>query len=263
MDRGINEFVETYEAPDGVIVDFDEREMCNCTWVQIQNKTGAEAMGRSIGNYVTIETNIMEHGKCGELDEIAKTVSEYLSKLISISDDASVLVVGIGNRNVIADSLGVRVADKVTATRHIADESEGIFRKVIRPVSVISPGVMGITGISTAEIIKSISDVIKPSLVILIDALSARKTSRLYSTIQMSDAGIIPSAGLTGKTNKQEINSEYLGIPTVSIGIPTVINAATIMTDFISLLSRAQSDNEDLDVLMIENINQYADDLFP
>jgi len=262
MNSTKHEFVESYETPDGVTVDSIETELCKCDWVQIQNGNGAEAMGRAVGNYITIETNILEHGRCGELDEIAKVVSEYLVRLMRISDDDSVLVVGIGNRSVIADSLGVRVADKVLATRHVASEVKNSCGESIRPISVISPGVMGVTGISTAEIIKSICDVINPSLVILIDALAARKTTRLCSTIQLSDTGIIPSAGLTGKSNKQEINSDYLGLPTISIGIPTVVNAATIMTDFLSLLTQEYSDDMELDESMIERIRQYTETLF-
>ena len=262
MNSTKHEFVESYETPDGVTLDSTETELCQCTWVQIQNENGAEAMGRAIGNYVTIETDIMYRGKTGELDEIAKIVSEYLTRLMGISDDASVLVVGIGNRSVIADSLGVRAADKVLATRHVASQVKNSRGEQIRSISVISPGVMGVTGISTAEIIKSICDVINPSLVILIDALAARKTTRLCSTIQLSDAGIIPSAGLTGKANKQEINSDYLGLPTISMGIPTVVNAATIMTDFMSLLSQEHGGDEELDESMIERIHCYAEDLF-
>jgi len=265
MEKAIHEFVESYETPDGVTLDFTETEFCQCTWVQIQNENGAAIMERAIGNYVTIETDIMYRGKTGELDEIAKIVSEYLTRLMGISDisdDASVLVVGIGNRNVIADSLGVRTADKVVATRHAVSEVKNYQGEPIRSISVISPGVMGVTGISTAEIIKSICGVINPSLVILIDALAARETTRLCSTIQLSDAGIVPAAGVTGKANKQEINSDYLRIPTVSIGIPTVVNAATIMTDFMSLLAQEHSDDEELGESMIKCIHQYAEDLF-
>jgi spore protease len=256
------EFVESQEMQDGVTLESFETELCKGSWVQIQNENGADAMGREIGNYVTIETDILYLGKTGGLDEIAKTVSEYLVKLMGIPNNASVLVVGIGNRNVIADSLGVRAADRVMATRHVANQVENGRSEPIREVSVISPGVMGETGISTAEIIKSICGAIEPSLVILIDALAARKTSRLCSTIQLSDAGIIPSAGLTGKANKQEINSAYLGIPTVSMGIPTVVNAATIMADFVSLMSQEHREDEDLDESMMEKITQYADALF-
>ncbi|MCL2386632.1 MAG: GPR endopeptidase [Defluviitaleaceae bacterium] len=263
MNSTKHEFVDSYEPPNGVTLDTTETELCQCIWVQIQNESGVEAMGKPVGNYATIETDILLHGKMGELDEIAKTVSEYLAKMINISDEDSVLIVGIGNRNIISDSLGVRVADKVMATRHVAHQVEASNGKPIRTVSVISPGVMGVTGISTAEIIKSICNVINPSLVILVDALAAGKTSRLCSTIQITDTGMTPAAGILGKGNAQTIDFDYLGIPVVGIGMPTVINAATIMIDFISLLSQAHSDSEELDVAMVESIHQYADELFP
>jgi spore protease len=269
MDNSKHEF-QSYETPDGVTMDTTETEFCNCDWVQIQNENGVEVMGRPVGNYVTIETNMLVHGRTGNLDEIAQTVSEYLVKMMGISDNDSVLVVGIGNRNVTVDSLGVRVADKVLATRHVAHEVESASGKAIRTVSVISPGVMGVTGISTAEIIKSICDVIKPSMVILIDALAARKTSRLCSTIQITDTGLSPSAGLLGQGKAQVIDSDYLGIPVLGIGIPTVINAATIIAETMNLFvdshegdrSQDTNDSEALDELLVEKVNQYTGELF-
>jgi spore protease len=137
----------------------------------------------------------------------------------------------------------------------------------VRPVSVIVPGVMGVTGISTAEIIKSICGEIKPDLVILIDALAARSTPRLYSTIQMTDTGLTPSAGLANDTvPRQAINRDFLGIPVISIGIPTVINAGAIIADAISMFANCHenpdSDDNALDPEMLENIHQFADAMF-
>lgn len=262
MDNTKHEF-ETHETLNGVIATSTETEFCYCSWIQIQDENGAEEMGKPIGNYITIETDILEHGKMGDLDEIAKTVSEFLLRLTNISDDDSILVVGIGNRNILADSLGVRVTDKVIPTRHTVEEINNQFGTSIRTVSVISPGVMGTTGMSTAEIVKSICSEMKPSLVILIDALVALKTHRLYSTIQLSDTGLTPSGGISkNKNNTQTINSDYLGIPVIGIGVPTVINVANIMVDFISSFSQAFSD-EELDASLIESIHEHADSLFP
>jgi spore protease len=269
MNNATHEF-QKHEEPDGFTIDSIEADLCKCTWVKIQDENGEEAIGRSIGNYVTIETNIFENGQCGDLDEIAETVSEYLLKMMDISDEDSVLVVGVGNRSVIADSLGVRVADKICVTRHVVDEVNALHEMNLRPVSAISPGVMGITGLNTAEIIKSICDEIKPSLVIVVDALAASKTLRLCTSIQITDTGITPSAGMLGRNKTQTINAEYLGMPVISIGVPTVINAATIVADVLSLIVQKnegyapQNSDEDeiLDAAMIENIHHYADELF-
>jgi len=265
MDNTKHEF-HSFEMPSGVTVDSIEAELYKCDWVQIKDENGVAIMGRPMGNYITIETNILEHGRTGEIDEIAKTVCEYLIKIMAVCDIAdkdSVLVVGIGNRDVTADSLGVRVAEKVLATRHITNELECITGKAVRSVSVISPGVRGITGISTAESIKSICGAIKPSLVILVDALAALQTSRLCSTIQITDTGLSPSAGLLGHSKAQVVNSDYLGIPVVGIGIPTVINAATIITDAFNLLPNPYGNgNESLGDLMFERINRHIGELF-
>jgi spore protease len=263
MDKSNHEF-HSHEMPDGVTLDSCETEFCECDWVQIQDENGAEVMGRAVGNYVTIKTDILERGRTGDLENVARTVSEYLMKMMNLSDEDSVLVVGIGNRSVIADSLGVCVADKVLATRHVASEVICASGKPIRSVSVISPGVMGVTGINTAEIIKSICGVIEPSLVIMIDALAAQKTSRLCSTIQLTDTGIIPSAGLLGKENCKEINRNYLGIPVIGLGIPTVVSASTIMADAINLLSQrhGENDSEELDDVMIASLKKHANELF-
>jgi len=259
MDNSKYEFQN--DMPEGVTVDSSDTELCNCSWIEILDENGSETMGKPIGNYITIETDILGCGRNNDLDEIARTVSEYLVKIMGITVNDSVLVVGVGNRNITADSLGVRVVDKVWATRHIADEAEDLLGKAIRMVSVISPCVMGVTGISTADTVKSICDAIKPSLVIVIDALAARKTHRLYSTIQISDTGLTPSGGLLGNT-KQRIDSEFIGLPVISIGVPMVVSAATIIADFMGYVMEEHGDDEEIDALMIENISQYANELF-
>ena len=255
--------LDTNELPDGVTMVSTETEFCNCSWLHIEDENGVEAMGRPIGNYITIETAILEHGKMGDSEEIARTVSDFLLKLMNVSDDDLILVVGIGNRNVIADSLGVCVADKVVPTNHVLDElNEKFGTTSIRRVSVISPGVMGTTGMSTAEIIRSLCDEMKPSLVILVDSLAAIKTHRLYSTIQITDTGLTPSGGM-GNKNARTINSDYLGVPVIGIGVPMVISVANIMIDFMgSSYSQAYAGKE-LEDWMIEHINEYADALFP
>jgi len=268
MDKTINEF-ETCEEPAGAIVESYKNKFCECEWIKILDENTADAMKRPVGNYITIKTNILEHGATSNLDEIAKTVSDYLVKMMDIANSDSVLVVGIGNRNAIADSLGVRVAEKIWTTRHIVDEADKRYGKIIRPVSAITPGVTGVTGISISDIIKSICDKTKPSLVILVDAMAAGKTLWLNSSIQIRDTGITPSSGICGKKDKQKIDYDFLGVPVISIGVPTVMNAATIIMDAMSLLHKYEDDTpkdlndyERLDDLKIENIKQFADKLF-
>ncbi|MCL1862562.1 MAG: GPR endopeptidase [Defluviitaleaceae bacterium] len=248
-----------HEIGDGFVIKSEETELCKSALLQIKNKNGEKAMGMPVGHYLTIETGILECGRNGRLEEVAKTVSEHLVKMMKIPDDAPVLVVGFGERNMITSCLGARVVDKIFVTRHLVDEARESLGIEVRPVSVITPGVTDSTGISTAEIIKSICDATKPSLVITIDSLAAQEASGLCSKIQIRDTGITLSYGSPENPNKQVINPEYLGIPMVSIGIPTVINAADIIVD---AMNRVFPDRDTVDAELLENIHRLSDTMF-
>jgi len=257
---------QTDEAPDGVTIDTTNTELCECDWIQVQDENGAEITGQPIGNYITIKTDILGFGKIGELDKIAETVSDYLLKIMNmyVSDDDSVLIVGIGNRNCVVDSLGVRVADKIVVTGHFPRESVELLGGGIRPVFVTTPGTTGCTGLNTAKTVKSICDMMKPSLVILIDALVARGVTRFCSSIQISDIGMTPGGGVQGKNAGQTINSDFLGVPVIGMGVPTVLNIATILDDYANELLQAHNiDIGDLEESLAETLSQYMDKLFP
>ena len=236
------------EITDGFTVHVDENKYCKCDWVQVYNETGAKTKGRPIGNYVTIRVDINRLFDLASelpLRKATLTVAEYLAKLLNLTRDDSVLVVGIGNSKITADCLGVRTAQKVEALRHIASEVNELFEEEdwIREISVICPGTMSDTGMTTAEVVRGICNEIKPSKVLLIDALAAQGTQRLHRTIQMSDTGLTPGAG-TGRTdNLQTIDAEYLDIPVVSIGIPMVVSTEVIIADFMRSLQQADDDN--------------------
>lgn len=199
------------------------------TWVRITNKKGAESMGKPIGNYVTLESPSMKENDADAHEEIIKVLSRNLVKLTKIDKNSLILVVGLGNRYVTPDSLGPNVISKILVTRHITETLPEQIDDAVRPVSAIAPGVMGITGIETGEIVKGITDSIHPDLIIAVDALAARRSNRINSTIQMADTGVIPGSGVGNK--RMALNKETLGVPVIAIGIPTVVDAATLVND--------------------------------
>lgn len=215
---GVEMAVEEVEAVEAVV-----------TWVAVTSEEGATAMGKPVGNYVTLETPIMQENDPPSHEMLADILAQKLMALCPLSPDASILVIGLGNRHVTPDALGPQVCDRLLVTRHL----EGVVpihqAGALRSVCAIAPGVMGITGIETAEIAKGIIDKVKPQLVVAIDALAARRTSRINATIQMTDTGINPGAGMGNQ--RTPINQSTMGVPVIAIGVPTVVDAATLVND--------------------------------
>ncbi len=224
------------EEIDGIEAEeIKENEKIKITKVKVTNQNGAEAIGKPIGNYITIDIKKLKVATPEDIQKAAEVLARELRKLI---DEHSakideILVVGLGNEYVTPDSLGPKVIADIDVTRHILKYMPEILDPNTRPVSAISPGVLGTTGIETLEILKGIVDNTKPKLLIIIDALSSKSIERISSTIQLADTGIVPGAGV-GNTRK-EISKDTLGIPVIAIGIPTVVEAATIASDSIDL----------------------------
>lgn len=219
---------------EGVELYVDNIDNIEVSWVNIKNEKGQETMGKPIGNYVTIESESMKENDVITHEKITDIFSKNLIKLCNLDENSTILIVGLGNWNVTPDALGPKVISKVLVTRHIRDTLPKEIDKGVRPVSAISPGVMGITGIETAEIVKGVVDRLNPDIVIAIDALATRKTSRINATIQMSDTGIAPGGGMGNK--RKILNKETLGVPVIAIGVPTVVDAGTLVNDTIDLM---------------------------
>ena len=206
------------------------------THVKITTEEGAKKIGKPIGNYITVEIKDLQY----EDEEIcrrgAKAVESELKKIIKLSKEASVLVAGLGNRYITPDSIGPKTIGKLTVTRHITKEGGEGFDFDVRAVSAIAPGVLGITGIETGEILRAVSDKIKPSLIIAVDALASRKLSRLGTTIQICDSGISPGSGVGN--NRKALTKETLGVPVIAIGVPMVVDAATLTSDAIETVGK-------------------------
>ena len=213
--------------PKGVESETYEKNSVIFTKIRITDESGAKSLGKPVGSYVTAE--IPSLIKTAVLDEeTVEAISHELKMLLP--KKGTVLVVGLGNTDITPDAIGPASVDMVLATRHITDElSESIGLGDLRPVAGFIPGVLGKTGIETAESIKGIVKSVNPCAVIVVDALAARKLTRLGNTVQMSDTGIIPGSGVGNA--RVAVNRETLGVPVISMGIPTVVDAQTLVND--------------------------------
>lgn len=204
--------------------------------VKITNEKGEEAIGKKKGVYVTIDLKELKLAGDDEIQKASETLANELKNIINahINNKEDIMVVGLGNIYVTPDSLGPKVINEIDVTRHIIKYLPQYIDENARPVTAISPGVLGTTGIETVEVLKGIVDNVKPKLLIVIDALASRSIERISSTIQISDTGIIPGAGV-GNTRK-EISENTLGVPVIALGIPTVVESAVLVNDCLDLL---------------------------
>lgn len=211
---------------------YNEEKEIQITTVKIMTENGAKIMRKPVGTYITMEAPDMTVPDAEYQTELAKELAFYLKELLNLEKkDYTVLVVGLGNRNVTPDALGPLVVEELHVTRHIIKEygKYAVAEDESHMVSAIAPGVMAQTGMETSEIIKGIVNEIHPDFVIAIDALAARNTKRLNRTIQIADTGINPGSGVGN--HREGITKETLGIPVIAIGVPTVVDAATIVRD--------------------------------
>ena len=219
---------------DGVIVDEDVIDDTKVTKVTIKNENGAKVLGKPVGNYITIDIPDYTVYDGEIMENVSEVIGKTMKALINMTQDKTALVVGLGNWKVTPDALGPKVVEKIMVTRHLKDVMPEAIDDSIIPVCAISPGVLGITGIETGDVIKALVEKIKPDLVVCVDALASRRIDRVNRTIQISDTGISPGAGVGN--HRMKINEETLGIKVVAVGVPTVVDAATIANDSIDLV---------------------------
>lgn len=221
--------------------------------VYILNENGEQAIGKPKGTYITIDVKNLKLAGEDEIQKTSEIVSNELRNIIDqhAQKQGELLIVGLGNIYVTPDALGPKVINEIDVTRHIIKYLPQYVEEGTRSVSAISPGVLGTTGIETVEILKGIVDNVKPKLLIVIDALASRSIDRISSTIQISDTGIVPGAGVGNV--REEISQKTLGIPVIAIGIPTVVELATLVSDgidiFIDRLQEKAESNEYLNKL--------------
>lgn len=216
--REIYQKANKLEEIDGIETNQEEiNENIKVERVKITNENGEKAIGKPIGNYITIDIKKLKIAQDEEIQKAAETLTKELKQVIGnhIDQQGEILVVGLGNIYVTPDALGPKVINEIEVTRHIINYLPQYVEEGTRMVSAISPGVLGTTGIETVEILKGIVENTKPKLVIVIDALASRSIERISSTVQLSDTGIVPGAGV-GNT-RSEISQKTLGVPVVAI----------------------------------------------
>ena len=214
------------------------------TLVRIETDHGARVMEKPKGTYITMEAPNLVVPDEDYHREISRELAHHLKELLHLEKERSVLVVGLGNRDITPDALGPRVIQNLKITRHIVKEygKAGMGEEKVHLVSSLVPGVMAQTGMETMEIIRGVIAETKPDVVVAIDALAARSMKRLNCTIQITDTGINPGSGVLNF--RTGLNQESLGIPVIGIGVPTVVDAATIVHDAIAHLLESLEEAE-------------------
>ena len=236
------------DAP-GVSSEEDEIDEVKITRVKIETEEGAEHIGKPIGNYITLDAPKIKQNDPDTNERIYKVLAKELQALTGTDIKQSVLVVGLGHQNVTPDALGPKVVENVEVTRHIIEYAPDILNRPVRSISAIAPGVLGTTGMETSEVIRGVVDKIRPDFVIAIDALASRKLERISTTIQIADTGINPGSGIGNK--RTAISKDTLGVPVIAIGVPTVVDAATMANDTIDLMLKNMDKNTS------QNTNDY------
>lgn len=218
----------------GVMVENAGDDEIRITRVRVTTPAGEKSIGKPMGNYITLEIPGLRENDQELYENTCKALAKELSSILELNEKTMTLVVGLGNWNVTPDALGPKVVSSMMVTRHLLEYVPEQVDKGVRPVCAVAPGVLGITGIETGEIVRGIIDRIKPNYVIAIDALASRRMDRVNTTIQIADTGISPGSGVGNK--RMELSRATLGIPVVAIGVPTVVDAATMANDTIDLV---------------------------
>ncbi len=218
----------------GVEVEQKKEENALITRVRILDQQGSELMGKSEGEYITIESPGLKKADADLKDQISKILAKELKGIVPYKENMKTLIVGLGNWDITPDALGPQVVSKVFVTRHLFEAYHKSSDETMTSVSAISPGVMGTTGIETTEIVRGIVEKTKPDLVVAVDALASRKMERIHTTIQIATTGIQPGSGVGNA--RLELSEKTLGIPVFAIGVPTVVDAATLASDTIGLV---------------------------
>lgn len=221
---------------EGVIIKEKEVDDIHVSFVEVTSE-GEKILGKKQGRYLTLEVIGIRESDSDlqmKVERVFATEFSHFLEQCGIDKNASCLVVGLGNWNVTPDALGPMVCENLLVTRHLYELQPESVAEGYRPVSALAPGVMGLTGIETSDIIMGVIEKVKPDFVIAIDALAARSIERVNSTIQISDTGIHPGSGVGNK--RKELSKETLGIPVIAVGVPTVVDAVSITSDTIDFI---------------------------
>ena len=229
--------------PEGMTVNNRETEYIVITDIDITSEEAERTIGKKQGKYITIELKNPELNTIEVQESVSKVLAEEINKFIMTLNrkEPEIMIAGLGNWHITADSLGPKVIDKIVVTRHVKNMKDVEIDGRLGSVCAVSPGVMGITGIETSEIIRGTLSTVQPDILFVIDALASRKASRVNTTIQISDTGIIPGSGVGN--HRMELSKEVLGIPVIAIGVPTVVDAVTLVRDILEKAGVKESEH--------------------
>ena len=234
----------------GVKVAVWEESGIQITEVVIDEEAGSRMMGKPLGRYITLECGEVRTGNPETRRAVSSLLAEELTRMLP-SGDQPVMVVGLGNRQVTPDALGPMTIDRTLVTRHIFQELPDSVDDRMQPVCAIAPGVLGVTGIETLEMVSALAERVKPRAIIAIDSLAAREVARVGTAIQLTDTGIQPGSGVGN--HRRALNRDAVGVPVIALGVPTVIYASTIVRDALGKLGGEQDDLDKLTEDMLRN----------
>ena len=221
----------------GVQAEERKQEGYPVTVVKVLNEEGAQALGKPVGTYVTLELSGLKRREEDAFPRAVRALAAELRALLPVPKGAPVLVVGLGNRAITPDNIGPGAADHTLVTRHLVEQVPEHFGH-FRPVSALAAGVLATTGVESSELVQAVVEQIKPACVIAVDALASRSLARVCSTVQLADTGITPGSGVGN--HRAALNRESLGVPVIALGVPTVVDVATLCADVLAEAGRGE-----------------------
>ena len=220
-----------------------KREGYPVTTVKILDCRGEQALGKPAGTYVTLTLEGLARRENDAFGRAARAVAAELTPLLKLSKGSPVLVVGLGNRSITPDDIGPKAADHTMVTRHLVEQVPEHFGS-FRPVAALAAGVLGTTGVESGELVRAVAEKVRPACVIVVDALASRSLSRVCTTVQLSDTGITPGSGVGNA--RAALDRASLGVPVIAVGVPTVVDGATLAADLLTEAGQAHLDPQAL-----------------
>ena len=219
------------------------REGYQVTTVDILDEQGASSLGKPVGSYVTVQLDALARREEDAFGRAARAMAAALNGLLKLPEEATCLVVGLGNRAITPDAIGPGVADHTMVTRHLVEQAPEHFGS-FRPVAALAAGVLGTTGVESGELVKAVAEKIRPGCIIAVDALASRSMDRVCTTVQLANTGIVPGSGVGN--HRAALNRETLGVPVIAVGVPTVVDAGTLAADILAEAGQEGLDPEAL-----------------
>ena len=243
-DLAMESFGHGGEGMPGVHVNHWEEMGVSLTEVVVETEEASRALGKAVGVYMTLECPAIRQRDLDARLAMANLLGEEMARMLPGEGQAPVLVIGLGNRRITPDSLGPQTIDRTLVTRHMFEQLPGFADERMRSVCALAPGVLGVTGIETMEMVEALAAKVRPSAILCIDSLAARAAARIGAAIQLTDTGIQPGSGVGN--HRRSLTRETLGVPVIAVGMPTVIYAATLTRDAMETLSPDTAE-DDLD----------------